>query len=219
MTDDIKLIARRRDVTGKSVARGLRRSGELPGIVYGSDTNAFPVVVNTHDFMALMQQHSESTVLSLYVDSEKQPRNVIVKELQRDVRRGDLLHVDLVEISMTQKMTFRVHVELVGESAGAHEGGILEQQAREIEVECLPSDLVEVLEVDVTDLKIGDILHAGDIDLDSKLALKSSKETVIALVSAPHVAAAAEDEEEGAGQAEPGIVGEKKEEAAEEKGE
>ncbi|MFC1498864.1 50S ribosomal protein L25 [Verrucomicrobiota bacterium] len=217
-----EIIVSKREVSGSSVVRRLRKEGILPGIIINSDEKKSQLIqMNFHDFTVMLKHHrSESLILDLKLNGGK-AKKVLLKEVQHDPISDDVLHVDFIEVSMTQKMRVNVPVTLVGEPVGvSQEGGVLEQLQRELNVECLPGDLVETVEADVSSLAIGDTLMVKDLIVDSKLTVLTEDEMVVASVSAPSVEEevvpeAAEEGEEGA---EPAVIseteGEKKEESS-----
>ncbi len=208
MSDETKLVAESRVGTGTALARNMRRKGVIPGIIYDSKTNTECIQFNRHDFEMLLKQHkSEHLILDLEVGKGR-VRKTLLKDIQHHPVSGDVLHVDFMEISMTDKMTFRIGVELKGEPVGVTQsGGIMEQLVREIEVECLPTDLVETLELDVSALDVGDSILVKDIVIDSKLTIITAEGVAVVAVAAPRVEEEPDDAE--------GIEGEEGAEGAE----
>jgi large subunit ribosomal protein L25 len=217
MDKDTKLVAQARGVSGSAAARRLRREGWLPGILNSGDGASHAVQLNRHDFELLLHHHaSESMVLDLEVDGAK-PRKVLLKEVQHDGVTGEPLHADFVEISMTEKMRVPVPVTLLGEAIGVvQDGGILDQPTREVEVECLPTDLVEELTIDVTALTIGDSVTVADLVVDPKLTIVTPGDVAIASVGAPRIEEEEEPAEEEVEGAEPEVIGEEGKEEGDE---
>lgn len=214
MAKEIKLPASSREITGTSGVRRLRKTGVLPGAVSNERGEARHIQLNQHDFEMLLHHHtSENLIVDLTVDGGD-PVKALLKDVQHDPLSGDVLHVDLVEISMTRKMRVSIPLTLMGEPIGVvQEDGVLEHVTREVEVECLPTDLVEEFEVDVSQLKIGDTLQISDLDLGEKFEVLSPPEVAIASVAMPRVEEEPEEAEEAeeAEGAEPEVIGEKKE--------
>jgi large subunit ribosomal protein L25 len=136
-------------------------------------------------------------------------------EIQRDPVRGDILHVDFHQISLTKKLTIQVPIHLVGTALGVADGGILQHALRDVEIECLPTAIPEKIEVDVSHLKIGDSVHVGDIKVENAEVLSDPKSSIVSVVpptvfKEPEVAAPVTEEE-------PEVIGEKKEEEEEKK--
>lgn len=220
MATDSKIAAESRADTGSTASRRLRREGWLPGVVNNEKLESKLIMVNQHDFKMMLHTHrSEHVMVDLAIDGGE-GRKVLLKEVQHDPLSGEPQHAEFLEVSLTKKMTVDVQLVLVGEPVGVlNAGGRLEHLLRELEVECLPMDLVESIEVDVSGLNIGDVLTAGDLTLDSKLTLKTDPDIAVASVAAPTTeeepAAGAEGAEgvvasDGApASAEPEVIGEK----------
>ncbi len=213
-----------RKISGSAGARRLRRSGKLPGIVNTEKGESRLIQMDKHGFIMMLHNHaSENVIIDLSVDGGTATK-VLVKDVQHDTLSGDLLHVDLMEISMTRKMKIMVPLQLAGESQGVEDGGVLEHLLREIEVECLPTDLIEFFEVDVSELKIGDSVLVGDLSLGAKFTVQTAGDVAITRVAAPRVeeeSEVAEGEEPAGGEAveagaEPEVIGKEVEEAAKE---
>ncbi len=214
MKEEIKLAARLRDEKGSSAVSRLRKAGSLPGVVYGTDKPR-NVSFNAATFAALQRHHtSENVMVSLEIEGDK-TRKVLIREVQHHPLTGNPLHVDFYELSMTKRVSVSVPVELTGTPVGVtRDGGVLEQLLREIEVDCLPDDIVEVFELDVSGLEIGDGLTVADIPLDtSRYELLTAPEIAVAAVAAPRVEEEPEAEEgEAAEGEEPEVIGEKESE-------
>ncbi|MFO7871171.1 MAG: 50S ribosomal protein L25 [Kiritimatiellia bacterium] len=193
MAEEKNLSLKKREVSGTSACKQLRREGWLPGIVNSSDGGSHPIQVSAHDFNLLLQHHrSESMVLDVRIGSQK-AKKAFIKEVQHDPVTDEVLHMDFMEISMTEKMRVDIPVSLLGEPVGVtEEGGILEHLLREVEIECLPDDLRETAELDVSGLKLGETLYVSDIDLGPSITVLTEPEVAVARVSHP----AAEEEEE-----------------------
>lgn len=215
MATAIKLKADVRNATGSSAGRRLRRSGHFPGIVYGVGKTPTPVQVNEKAFRQALHGHSGEHVMMDLDIPGVETKKVLLQEVQQHPITGQILHADFHEISLTEKLCIEIAVHLVGEPVGVTQhGGVLEHLLRSIEVECLPTDIVEAFEVDVSNLKIGESLTAGDVQLDaSKYTLVTAADVAIAAVSAPREEEAAPAA--AATAAEPEVIKEKKEEGAE----
>lgn len=211
MTTDMILQANLRTETGSAAARRLRRQGVLPASVVMLGGGSVAVALNQHDFDMILRHHTgEHLILEVNVEG-KGPRKLLLAEVQRDNVSGASSHVDLHEISMTERMQVAVALELVGDSAGVRLGGILEQLIREIDIECLPSDLIESIVLDVTSLAIGDVVTVADLVVDSKLTVLTAGDVAVAHVSAPQ--AETTDDVEGEGEegasGQPVVIGKK----------
>ena len=212
MAEESTLVAESRSESGSAAVRRLRRTGWMPGVINGGQGESRLIRLNRHAFEMMLHRHaSEKLILDLQVGGD-QPRRVLLKEVQHNVVTGEALHADFVEISMTKKMRISITLRLVGEPFGvSQEGGVLEHPVRQVEVECLPSDLVEEIEVDVAALKMGESLLVRDMRVDPKLAILTPGDVAVAIVSKPHAeeapvaAEAAVEGAEGAA-AEPEVI-------------
>ena len=171
----------------------------LPGVIYGRGADPLAVELNEHDFSLMLKQHaSEHLIADLSVEGAE-PFKALVKEIQHHPVYGHMMHVDFLRVSMTDKLRVLVPVELVGEPVGvAQQGGILEHMVREIEVECLPGDMIESVRADVSEMNIGERLAAGDLPLDAtKHTLITEPHIAVAAVMASRLQKSAKSEEDG----------------------
>lgn len=204
-----KLQVELREQIGKQEAKRLRRSGKIPAIVYGAGGETLPLLVDHRQFIAMLQRTGAETVLiDLAVAGSKDRRwKTILREVQRHPRSGELLHIDFQRISMTEKITVGVALHIVGEAFGVkNQSGILDHHLREVEVHCLPADMPSHLEVDVSELRIGDTIHVSDLQIEG-VEFVTDPMTAVASVLAPtvHVAAPTPAEEEALKAAEEGV--------------
>jgi large subunit ribosomal protein L25 len=215
----LSLAARVRTDTGKGAARRLRRSDQVPAIFYGPNSQPVMLAVKYLDLKTLLKSaSSENVIFQLQIESGQGSSNktVMLKELQVDPIKPVYYHADFYEISMDKELTLNVPVHLVGTPAGAAKGGILQHVKRDLSVACLPGNLVEFLEVDVTALDIGDAVHVKDLVLPAGMKTAEDADTTIAVVTAPHVVAEkVEEVVEGEEKAEEAAAEEPKEEPAE----
>jgi len=221
MAKEIKLSANKRSTTGSSAATALRRTGWLPAVVYG-EKGSRSIQINSHAFDLMLKRHaSENLIVDLDVEGEGVIK-ALLREVQHEAVMDGVLHADFVEISMTRKMRLTISVQLRGEPHGvSQEGGILEHLLRNLEVECLPGDLVEAIPVDVSALKLGQTLMVRDLVVDPKFTVLTSGDVAVATVVAPREEVVTEEAAvAGAeGAAEPEVIGKKKEEGEEAEGE
>jgi len=199
------LNGEQRTGVGKGIAKKLRASGRIPAVYYGRGETPISLVVNAKDVDTLLQGASGANVIvDLQVSgAAAADRKALIREIQRDPVQGNILHLDLQHISLTERIT--------GVKDG---GGILEHLLREVEVECLPTDIPTQLEVDVSAMNIGDTLHVSDIKAE-RVVIVTEADRGIATVVPPTVLEEAKPAEEAP--AEPELVASKKEgeEAAE----
>lgn len=218
MSEENVIKADRRGSRGTTECRRLRKAGMLPAVIYGRGHDPVLLEVDGHGFAQMLSHHvGESMILDLQVGDEP-VRKVLLKEVQHEPVSSKILHVDFHEISMTEKLRVTVPITLIGEPVGvSEEGGQLEHVLFEVEIECLPADVPEQVEMDVSAMKLGDHLTVGDIALDAdRYELITGPETAVATVIMPRQEEEEEVEEtaleEGAAGAEPEVIGESEEE-------
>ncbi len=220
---ETKLTAKPREAKGGAASGRLRRTGWFPAVVYGEGRPGLDIQLNEHDFVMMLRSHrSENMILDLAVEGLEKTYKVMLKAMQHHPITGRVIHVDFYEVSMTRAIQIEVPVKLVGVPNGVtNQGGMLEHVMRTMALECLPGDVIEELELDVTALNIGDTLRVRDVPVDTaKFKLLDDLDQVIVAVAAPRLEAepaAAEAGAEGAA-AGPEVQTEKKE-AEGEKGE
>ncbi len=216
MIKDLTINASAREGVGKGPTRRLRAQGMIPAAVYGEGGDAVAVAVSAKDIATILRSGSgHNTIFKLALPhADGEPANVIIKDYQVDPVKGRLLHADLLRLSMTTLTRVSVSVETIGEPPGVKsEGGILELQLREIEVECLPGDIPEHLRVDVSNLQIGDHVTVADLvyDREKVKLLVADEHQIVAGVLAPRMieevvpVAVVPEGEEGAA-AEPEVI-------------
>jgi len=217
--DQITVEATTRDDRGKNVARRMRQAGQVPAILYGGEGGSLSLTLNAKQLgMILRSQSGHNTILKVKLPSGEQA--AMLKDWQVDPVKGSLLHVDLMRVAMDVRLRVSVPVHTFGEAQGVKlQGGIFEMVTREVEIECLPSDIPGEIRVDISELMIGKQLRAGDLPIDAaKIKLVSDPQRVVAHVvalraeeEAPAEAAAAE----GAAPAEPEVIKKGKKEVEE----
>lgn len=186
----IQLDSKKRTMTGKGAARKLRSAGRLPIILYGPETS--PILLSL-DYKQLQKnlrgKSAENIIFDLKVDSngKNQSKRVMIKEIQKDPVTRNYLHVDFYEISMEKELEVDIPLYLVNTPIGVTEGGILEHIRRELKVSCMPKNLVDKIEIDVSGLAIGQSIHIEDIDLPSGLKTIEDGDLTIATVVAPTI--------------------------------
>lgn len=202
------LVVEIREATGKGVARKLRSAGRVPAVVYGRGKPTVPVSLNPRELERVLQssQAGLNTLIDLSIQGGKDLDTtvVLVKELQRDPVRGSILHADLYQVDLAQTVQVEIPVHLIGRPYGVEMGGILDHMLREVEIECLPRAIPKSVDVDVSELAIGDGIHVRDLPLPEGVKLLTNPELGVAQVVAPSVeevapeAAAAEEAPEAA---------------------
>ena len=178
-----KLSAKIRTQLGKEASRKLRQKGLLPAICYGPKTDSVPLSLDTKELMKTVGM-GENVLIDLMIGDGKKAAQkvVVVRELQIDPIRDHYIHADLFEVVMDEEISVEVPVVLVGKPEGVKMGGVLEQITREVTVECLPADIPQSIEVDVSHLDIGDTIHIGDVKLGKIKVLVDPTTTVATLV-------------------------------------
>ena len=201
-TDRIELMAEKRTVTGKQVKQ-LRQQGWVPGIMYGHDFDSVPLQFEERGLRHVISRVGGSQLVSIKVKGNKQPEMVLVRDVQRDPIRGNLLHVDFYRVMMTERLTAEVPLVTVGESQVAEaRQGILLQGISSIEVECLPGDLVDAIEVDLSDLmEVDQAIYVRDLAVPAGIDVLTDLDEMIVRV-VPLEAEEEEVEEEVALEAE-----------------
>src|SRR6266496_4404945 len=204
----------------KNDARRVRRGGKVPAVIYGAGKAALPVSVDPRQVTRILHsQTGHNTVFDLTVDGER--TKAMIVDWQYEPIKGSLLHIDLKRIAMDEKLRVNVPIELVGEPAGVkQQGGILEQITREVEVECLPGDIPNDIELNVGELVFGMVLRVADLPQNDKLKyLTDSDQPVAHIISIKEEEVAAPEAvagEAAAAPAEPEVIKKGKQETEEE---
>jgi len=183
----VKLQVRERELRGSADARRLRREGLVPGVLYGKGNTPHAICVSERELRRVLTGPSGlHAILDVVVEGQQTTHASILKDYQQDPLRGRISHVDLQEVRLDQPIHAQVAVQLVGEPAGVKEGGVLSQVQREINVEALPMEIPEHLELDVSGMAIGDTLRLADLPArDGVTYLDDPDETVLATVTLP----------------------------------
>jgi large subunit ribosomal protein L25 len=213
----LSLKSARRSDGGKGVARKLRVTGRIPAVYYGRGEAPIPLVVSLKELEEVIHKAEGSNVIvDLKVEGDAE-RKALIREIQRDPVLGSILHLDLQHISLTERIIVEVPIVLIGTPIGVKDGGgILEHLLREVEVECLPTDIPSKLEVEVSALNIGDTLHVSDIKAN-RVTIKTDAGRAIAAVVPPTILEEVKPAEEAV-VAEPELVKEKKDDEEEGEG-
>jgi large subunit ribosomal protein L25 len=177
------LSATPRTGTGKGVARSLRQSGQIPGVIYGHARQSQPLALNAREFGRLLEHVTASTVIELNVDGKTS--RTLIREIQRHPFKQEVLHVDFLELVAGEKVTVEIPIIYVGTPQGVRDGGILEQIKHELTVEADPTTLPEHIEVDVSALTIGHTLYVRDVRVPEGATVQDDPDSPVALVAAP----------------------------------
>jgi large subunit ribosomal protein L25 len=182
----VKLKVQSRDSRGSAESRRLRANGLVPGVLYGNGGNAHQFCIEERELRkALTGDHGLHAILDVVLEGQQKAHHAVLKEYQLDPTRARLLHIDLQEVRLDQAIHTQVVVELVGDSEGVKEGGVLSQIQREVNLEALPMEVPDRLELDVSGMKIGDALRLSDLRVPEGVKLLADSETVLATVTPP----------------------------------
>ena len=208
-----ELTVQRRPTQGTRPVRRLRQSGLVPGVVYGRGVDPLSIAINRRELVKLLHSKmGEHALVTLHLEDTKSwDKPALVKAVQHDPVSGHVLHVDFHAIVLTERLRVKVPVVLKGEAIGVkQEGGTLEHFLRDVEVECLPTEIPASADFDVSALKIGDTVHVRDLTPPKNTTITSDPAGVIASVQKPKEE---KPEAEAAAVTEPEVIREKKEEA------
>jgi large subunit ribosomal protein L25 len=210
MAEKFIIKAEKRDGRGTNNARRLRREGKIPANVYGGGEDAVAITADHKELAAILRSDAgANTLFTLDIDGIGESR-VIFQDRQIDPIHGRLIHADLRRLAVGEKIEFTIPIHLIGEPKGVREeGGILEQQMREMRVFCTPSNIPEAINVNVEALDIGQSVSVGDVTVDDEIEIHESPEAMIASVAFVKEPELEPTEEEVIEQ--PGLVGEAEE--------
>ncbi len=191
--EQIKLSASLREGVGKEKVKKLRRAGLIPGVVYHRGEKSVSIEVSDRDLNKILHSHeNENVLINLTIEKDKKTtegspersrgksRAVIIKEIQHDPVRRNILHVDFNEISLTETILVEVEIVAKGESIGVkQDGGFLDRPLRHIKIQCLPTDIPAHLDVDVSGLKLNDVFHVKDLVVSEKIKVVTDPESLL----------------------------------------
>src|SRR3954454_5923904 len=207
MATQVNLQAATRADTGKGAARSLRRAGKVPGVIYGHNRQAEALAVDSGALNKMLIGISAGTTVFVVVVDGRPAVKALIREIQRDsVRPSEILHLDLYEVRADEKVTLAVPIHLVGIPDGVRSfGGVLDHVLRELEIEVLPADIPEHVELDVTTLTIGHSLFVRDVKIE-KAEILNDPDTPVCTVVAPRTEEAPAPVEEVAATTEPELI-------------
>ncbi|HYA88897.1 MAG TPA: 50S ribosomal protein L25 [Nitrospirota bacterium] len=185
--EKIALTAQVREKAGKGVARGLRRNQIVPAVLY-SHGKSMPISMDNKDVTKILNSEGgEHALINLKVEGGKEgaEKLALIKDYQLDPRNGELIHVDLMEVAMNEKVKIPVAVYLAGSSIGVKEGGILQHSLREVEIECLPTQIPEHLEINISALKVNESLHVRDIQVAEGVRILTDGDATVVTIQPP----------------------------------
>jgi large subunit ribosomal protein L25 len=194
------LVVKQRESRGSRESRRLRRQGYVPGVLYGNG-NPRPFAVHERELrQVLTGDHGLHAILDIVLEGQETPHHAVLKEYQLDPRRSTLVHVDFHEVRLDRPIQVQVAIEAVGTAEGVTQGGILQLLVHQVNVEALPMEIPDRLEVDVTALEIGDSAQAASLQIPERVKLLDDPETVIVSVLAPRLLELPEEAEEEEGE-------------------
>lgn len=226
--EKINLEVEIRSEIGKELVKKIRKCGFVPAVVYKAGEVTKSIKVSSRALLGVLHTEAgENVVINLIFSDSKESKNekpartrkgssssnaktVVIKEIQYHPITDNILHIDFNQISLTEKLTVDVPVGIKGESQGVKAGGVLEHILWELKVECLPTKIPEKIEVDVSDLKIGDFIHVKDLSVPEDVEILSEPDAIVVSVKPPLVEKEEEEAEEGT--TEPEVITEKKKE-------
>ena len=193
--EKIVLNAEKRTITGKKV-KNLRNTGKVPAVIYGDEIQSLPITLDKKDTTNILNKYSGSTILTIEVEGEQYA--TLVREIQQDYLKNVLLHVDFLSVSLKEKLRTTVSISLVGDAPVLEEfSALIVSGIDQIEVECLPQDLPEIIEVDISSLnEIGSAIYLKDLPAIADVEFLSDPEELIAVASAVKEEVEEEVEEE-----------------------
>ena len=194
----IELNADIRQSVGNGPAKALRRDGRVPAILYGPGKDTVMLSVSTIELGNIIKDSSKGELFVDLVigDKTKEKRHAMVKELQTSPVSREILHIDFYEISMDRKIRVNVPVVAVGKSKGVELGGVLQVIRRELEVLCLPGEIPDAFEIDVTDMDVGDSVHVDEIPLKGDIEIQADVNFTVLTIVSPKIEEEPEVEEE-----------------------
>jgi large subunit ribosomal protein L25 len=214
------VVVEERSETGKNANRRLRSTGRIPAVVYGAGKPPVPISIDERTMHELLKGGNDNAIFLLQLGESGKSRHAMIRELRIDPIQRKIEHIDFQRVLLTEKIRVRVHIELVGTPEGVkNEGGVLDFQTRELELECLPKDIPGHLGIDVSELRIGQHVEAREVALPAGVTLVSDGHQVVASVAHSRVEIEAAPPAEGlveAAPTEPEVIGRGKKEEPEE---
>ena len=181
------LVVEAREAIGKGAARKLRAAGKIPAILYGRGRDSLPLALDPRALDRILRSSGANTLLDLTVQGHPEVKDTValVKDLQRDPLRGSIVHADLYAVDLTRAVTVDVPIHLVGKARGLDFGGILEHTLREVALECLPRSIPESIEVEISHLEVGDVIHVRELTLPEGVTLVTDGDLGVVHIALP----------------------------------
>jgi large subunit ribosomal protein L25 len=218
MNKDIVVEAQERSDLGKNASRRLRKGGGVPGVVYGLDRPPFPVGIGARRIEEVLSlETGRNTIFTMSLAGQDRSRAVMIKALQRDPVTERLVHVDFVRVDLAKAVRVSVPLRLIGIAEGVKtEGGLLEFVLRQVEVQCLPSDIPDHIDLEVSALHLNQHLSVKDLPVKERVTILDDPEAIVCVVAVPKEEAAPVVEEAAVATAEPEVIKKGKESAGDE---
>jgi large subunit ribosomal protein L25 len=187
------LVVEAREAIGKGANRKLRAAGRAPAVLYGRARDSLPLTIDPRALDKILRTSGANTLLDLTVEGHAELKEsvALVRELQRHPLRGDILHVDFYEVDLERAVTVDVPVHVVGKARGLDFGGILEHTLREVSLECLPRSIPETIEVDISAMEVGDVIHVRELVLPEGVSLVTDGDLGVVHIALPQAEEAA----------------------------
>ena len=179
----ITLQAQKRETKKRSTLTQLRKDGQLAAVLYGYKTETMPISLDYKETARAVQRHGYTSLFQIDVDGQKV--NAVLTDIQRDAIKGHVKHADFLAIDMSEELAVDVPIALTGDSIGVREGGVLTQPNHTLKLKVKPSDIPDVVEVDVSNLAVGDTLSVGDVKDKFDFALLAEDDFTLATVTPP----------------------------------
>ncbi|MHB9004155.1 MAG: 50S ribosomal protein L25 [Coriobacteriia bacterium] len=212
MAETHQIVAQKRTTTGKTSHR-LAGQNLIPAVIYGAGREAQSIALDRHEFELFLQHHEGTAgLVELKVEGESAPVKAMLKQVQTSPIKGNVLHVDFFAVRMDQKVQSPVGLHFVGDAAGVKSGGVFLHELREVTVEALPASLPEFLEIDITDLEMGDSIRVSDIPVPDGVQIIDDPEGIVGSITAPTAEPSEEELAAEAEEVEPEVIGESSEE-------
>jgi len=181
---NLNIEARKKENNLKS----LRKEGIIPGVLYGKKIGSHTILLNYKEFLKAFAKHPVSSFIKLVSKEDGvNGKTAVIKEIQKDPVTDSIIHIDLHEISMDEKIEIEASVHFVGKPEGVKLGGILEPLMRHIAIKGYPKDIIDTINIDVSGLKIGDIIHVRDLKLGENIEIMADEDAAIVTVAEPTV--------------------------------
>ncbi len=218
--EKVIIEANERKTINKQSRNSLRNEGRVPGVLYGSRMEPIPIDVTRLEINPLVFT-AKTNLISLKLDGHEE-YECVLKDVQFDPVTDEVVHFDLIGLTRGEKIQLEVPIHLLGSAVGVKEGGLLQESMHKLSIECLPKDIPQSLELEVTELNIGDSIHVADLNFEH-ITILNPEDTMVVSVVLPKVEIEVEEVEEGEelaeeeGAAEPEVIGKGKESEEEDK--